>query len=69
MTLRTSIKSTGKPTREEVRQEFRDKFPQCKGKKMVSYKVTIDSSSTNMDDYTMYHNVGANWYDVEASFS
>ena len=69
MTLHTSIRSTGKPTREEIRQVFRKEYPDCKGKKMVDYVVTVDSCSSSMDEYTSYHNVEANWYNIEAVFA
>ena len=67
ITLYTSIRSTGRPTRTDVEIAFRDD-ERCKGMKLVEYTSTVDQFRSNMDDYTAYHNLNADWYDVQAVF-
>lgn len=68
MTLYKNIVSTSKPnTAKEVRGYFRDD-ERIKSKKLKYFKAELDNIGTQMDDYTNYHNVNANHYDLTVVF-
>ena len=68
MILYKNIVATSKPnTAKEVRSYFRDD-ERIKGKRLKSFEVKFDNFGTQMDDYTNYHNVNANHYDLTAVF-
>lgn len=68
MVLYKSIVTSKKPsTEKEVIAYFRDN-ERIKGKKLKSFTVELDVFATQMDNYTSYHNVHANHYDLIAVF-
>jgi hypothetical protein len=68
MTLFKNIVSSTKPTTaEEIRNYFHDD-ERIKGKRLKSFDVKYDNFGTQMDDYTCYHNVNANHYNITAVF-